>query len=187
MKYRVTVSGKTFDVHVEDGPEGTLAAVRPSAGDGDGNGARPPLRPVTLARRGGSLASLVDERGALGVSVDAGIEDGVYEVQLPGSRVLTCAVEDERARLARRASAAASGGKAGPRTVRSIMPGIVLSLRVEVGASVAVKDALLVVEAMKMQNEIRAEVAGTITKIHVKAGQSVAAGAPLLEIAPPAT
>jgi biotin carboxyl carrier protein len=83
------------------------------------------------------------------------------------------------------ASGAAGGGASGPRTVFAVMPGIVLSLAVEPGATVAIKGALLVVEAMKMQNEIRAEVAGVVTKIFVKPGQSVAAGAPLLEIAPP--
>ncbi len=65
------------------------------------------------------------------------------------------------------------------------MPGIIIKVSVEPGKHVAVKDALLVVEAMKMQNEIKAELAGTVTKVHVKQGQSVAANAPLVEIAPP--
>jgi biotin carboxyl carrier protein len=169
MKYRVTVGGKAFDVDVSEGPEGTLV-----------NGKR-----VSLISRNGPLSALVEDVRAQTVSVGRGIEDDTFEVQLAGGRVIACTVEDERARLAKRSLAGAGGGHAGPKTVRAVMPGIILKVAVEPGATVAVKDSLLVVEAMKMQNEIRAEMAGVVKKVHVKPGQSVAAGAPLIEIAPP--
>jgi len=168
VKYTVTVQGRPFEVDVTEGPEGPLA-----------NG-----RPASLVPRTGALAALVTPEGALTVSVEPGVEEGVFLVQLPGGRALACSVEDERARLAKRSGDAAHKGAKGPRTVRSHMPGVIIKVAVEAGVAVAVKDALLVIEAMKMQNEIRAEAAGRVTKVHVKEGQSVAAGAPLVEIAP---
>jgi biotin carboxyl carrier protein len=167
VKYRVTVQGKTFDFDLTDGPEGTLVNGKPAA----------------LVPRAGALSVLVRDGGSLAVSVEPGLQESQL-VQLPGGRVLECSVEDERARLAKRSNEGGQQGKKGPRTVRSVMPGIIIKVSVEPGAPVAVKDALLVVEAMKMQNEIKAELAGTVTKVHVKQGQSVAANAPLVEIAP---
>jgi biotin carboxyl carrier protein len=168
MKYRVTVAGQAFDIDLVEKEDGLYA-----------NGEK-----VALVARQGPLAALERSLGARTVSVAPGVEENVFDVQLGGGRVLACGVEDERARLARRSLVGGGAGHAGPKTIRAIMPGIVLKVAVEVGASVAVKDALLVVEAMKMQNELRAELAGKIAKIHVKPGQSVAAGAPLLEIHP---
>ncbi|HZU98972.1 MAG TPA: acetyl-CoA carboxylase biotin carboxyl carrier protein subunit [Planctomycetota bacterium] len=168
MKYRVTVHGKSFDLDVTEGPEGTLVGGKKAA----------------LLGRHGPLAALVREGSSLGVLVEPGLEDGAYFVQLPGGRVLTCHVEDERAQLAHRSLGGAAGERTGPRTVRSVMPGIVVKVSVAPGASVAAKDQLLVVEAMKMQNEIRAETAGVVRKVHVSPGQSIPAGAPLVEIGP---
>ncbi len=168
MKYRVLVAGETFDVEIVEKADGLFA-----------NGER-----VSLVPRVGPLAALVREKGVETVSVAPGVEEDTVEVQLGGGRVLACSVEDERARLAKRSLGAGAGAKAGPKTVRAIMPGIILQVAVEAGTAVALKDSLLVVEAMKMQNEIRCDMAGKVTKVHVKKGQSVAAGAPLLEIAP---
>jgi pyruvate carboxylase subunit B len=173
MKYRVTVQGKAFDVELKEGPEGLSARV----GSGE-------LEPVALSPRHGSLAALVTKRGALTVSVDRAVsEENVYEVALPGGRPLRCEVEDERARLARANRTQTAGDAKGPRTIRAVMPGIVVKVLVQPGGEVGEKDALLVVEAMKMQNEIRAGSAGTVSKLHVKPGQSIAAGAPLVELA----
>jgi biotin carboxyl carrier protein len=63
------------------------------------------------------------------------------------------------------------------------MPGIVLRINVAVGDSVAAKDELLVLEAMKMEHRITAPVAGTVATIHVAAGDNVAAGTPLIVLA----
>ncbi len=177
MKYRVTVHGKPFEVEVQDGPEGTLARLLPDDAE-----AAPPLAPAELHARAGSLASLVTGERRLTVTVDRTLEDGVFEVALPGGRPLRCEVEDERSRLARANRAQHGGDASGPRTIRAVMPGIVVKVLVEVGAAVGEKDAILVVEAMKMQNEIRAGAAGTIAKLHVRPGQSVAAGAPLVDL-----
>ncbi len=60
------------------------------------------------------------------------------------------------------------------------LPGVVGPIRVEAGQRVAMGDELLVIEAMKMENVIRAPRGGVVETIHVAGGQRVAHGAPLL-------
>ncbi|MEE2776181.1 MAG: biotin/lipoyl-containing protein [Acidobacteriota bacterium] len=73
-----------------------------------------------------------------------------------------------------------SGGAAG--TVVAYMPGRVVAVLVAEGDPVDVGEGVVVLEAMKMENEIAAEVAGTVAKIHVAEGQSVEGGDALFEI-----
>ena len=61
------------------------------------------------------------------------------------------------------------------------MPGLVVSVDVEVGQEVKAGEALMVVEAMKMENVIRAEIDGTLKSISATPGQSVAADEVLAE------
>ena len=76
------------------------------------------------------------------------------------------------------------GAKGGRRrqTVKAYMPGRVVTLLVEEGREVAAGQGILVLEAMKMENEIRAEHDGTVSKIHVQPGQAVDLGNPLFEL-----
>lgn len=62
------------------------------------------------------------------------------------------------------------------------LPGTITSINVKVGDTVAVGDTVVVLEAMKMQNNIEAEYAGTVTSITVNQGDSVMEGAVLLTI-----
>lgn len=61
------------------------------------------------------------------------------------------------------------------------MPGIILSVLVQEGDVVAAGDALLVLEAMKMENEIHAPQAGKVKKLHVNEGAEVQSGSQLVE------
>ena len=72
---------------------------------------------------------------------------------------------------------------AGPQRISSPMPGRVVRVLVTAGTSVAAQEGLIVVEAMKMQNEIRAGKAGIVERILVTEGQTVGAGEPLMVIA----
>jgi biotin carboxyl carrier protein len=72
--------------------------------------------------------------------------------------------------------------QAAPGTVTAPLPGRVLEVRVKSGAIVKLGDVLLVLEAMKMANEIRAPQDGTVTKIHVEAGTAVEKGQPMISI-----
>ena len=77
------------------------------------------------------------------------------------------------------AAPAANGGE----TVSSPMPGTILSVKVQNGASVKKGDVLFVLEAMKMENEIMAPCDGTIASVNVQNGASVETGATLCVIA----
>jgi acetyl-CoA/propionyl-CoA carboxylase biotin carboxyl carrier protein len=76
----------------------------------------------------------------------------------------------------RRAASAAGGGAAGSGSVTVPMQGTIVKVLVEVGQEVEVGQAICVLEAMKMENNITAEKAGTITEIKVSPGQSVGSG-----------
>jgi len=66
------------------------------------------------------------------------------------------------------------------------MPGKIAKLLVKVGDTVEKTAPVLVMEAMKMENEIRATVSGTVAHIHVKEGQAVETGTLLVELSKPA-
>ena len=78
------------------------------------------------------------------------------------------------------AAPAAAPGAGNP--VKAPLPGTITSISVKVGDQVNVGDTVLVLEAMKMQNNIEAEYAGTVTSIVVNPGDSVMEGAVLLTI-----
>ncbi len=81
------------------------------------------------------------------------------------------------------ASQAHDRGRAqGPETVAAYMPGKVVAVLVEEGARVAAGDGVLVLEAMKMENEIQAERDGVVSRILVGLGEAVEGGDPLFEI-----
>jgi pyruvate carboxylase subunit B len=64
------------------------------------------------------------------------------------------------------------------------MPGLVIKVEVDPGAEVERGQGLIVIEAMKMENELRASSAGRVSDIRVTAGQAVDKGEPLLVIEP---
>jgi biotin carboxyl carrier protein len=99
--------------------------------------------------------------------------EGGCVVEVSGERHLI-AIEEEARHLVRARSGAAAGD--GARTVRAPMPGRVTHVPVGVGDAVAPGDTLVVVEAMKMENELRASAPGTVREVRVEAGQAVNAG-----------
>ena len=88
-------------------------------------------------------------------------------------------LEDERERAAHQAERE-RGGRGGD--VKSVMPGVVIRLLVEEGEAVEEGQPLLILEAMKMQNEIEAPCAGVVARIHVSEGEAVTSGAKLLAV-----
>ncbi len=82
-----------------------------------------------------------------------------------------------------RARASAGGGAAvhhGPTEVRAIIPGRVVSVAVTAGDAVTAGQRLLAVEAMKMENELRAPRDGTVERVAVAVGETVELGDPLV-------
>lgn len=79
----------------------------------------------------------------------------------------------------------AGAGRKGPDpVVRCHMPGLLVRMTVREGDAVAPGDLLAVLEAMKMQNEIRARTAGRVRAVHAAAGATLETNAPLLTIDP---
>ena len=66
--------------------------------------------------------------------------------------------------------------------IKAPLPGTVTELKVNVGDTVKQGDIVLVLEAMKMQNNIESEYEGTVTSITIKQGESVMEGAVLMTI-----
>jgi biotin carboxyl carrier protein len=88
-------------------------------------------------------------------------------------------IEDERERAAQLAERAAGSGAA---VVKAVMPGVVVEILVAVGDSVEEGQPLLILEAMKMQNEISAPSSGRVKALHVEIGQALSAGEKLVTL-----
>jgi biotin carboxyl carrier protein len=85
--------------------------------------------------------------------------------------------------LARSRNKSVSGAGAGK--IKAPMPGRIVRVHASVGAVVQAGAPLVIVEAMKMENELSAPMAGVVVSISVSEGQAVDAGALLIELAPP--
>jgi acetyl-CoA/propionyl-CoA carboxylase biotin carboxyl carrier protein len=81
-----------------------------------------------------------------------------------------------------RPSAGEDGPGSGEFTLKAPMPGLVVSTPVEDGQAVAKGEVLIVLESMKMQNELKAPRAGTVSRLRVQAGDRVEQHSPLLTL-----
>jgi len=111
----------------------------------------------------------------------AGEARGRWELHLDGERV-SLEVVDERTR-AIRAMTARTGGSQGPKPVRAPMPGMVVRVEVEAGDRVKPGQGVVIIEAMKMENELKADGGGVVSRVLVGAGTAVEKGAVLVEFA----
>ena len=155
------------------------------------------LRHVTISRTGGGFAVTVDGRLH---EVDAAridehtlslIVDKVWQRETVITResggglgVLTSAVPvvvKLNGRLGGRGQGSA-GDRSRPQRIAAPMPGKVVRILVKVGDAVRTRQPVVVVEAMKMENELRADRDGTVAEIHIREGMSVDAGALLVVI-----
>lgn len=111
-------------------------------------------------------------------AVDVSEEDGVFVVQVDGETYQLRVEEETRYIIRTRGGAAATSGQ----VLKAPMPGRVVLVEVEVGRAVRPGDGLIVLEAMKMENEFKATAAGTVKEIRVKVGQAVNPGDVLVVI-----
>jgi biotin carboxyl carrier protein len=102
-----------------------------------------------------------------------------YEILVAGQR-FEVNVEDERTRLL--AGRAKSGADAGAATVNAPMPGLVVGVPFDAGASVAAGQTVVVLEAMKMENDLSSPIAGVLKEVRVTKGQTVDQGEVLVVI-----
>jgi len=167
VKYIVDVNGERITVEL-DGAHAVVngervdVALTPIAGT-----------PVRLVRLGEQVHRVVARRGS---------ERGRWVLDVDGARVEAEAL-DERMRAIRDLTAA-SAAASGPAPVTAPMPGLVVRIAVAVGDTVSAGQGLVMIEAMKMENELRATTAGVVTGIRVAPGQAVEKGAILVDLGP---
>lgn len=107
---------------------------------------------------------------------------GRYTLWVDGYRFETEAL-DERTRMIRDISAA-TAAPAGPAPIVAPMPGLIVRVSVVVGDKVEAGQGVVVMEAMKMENELRASHAGTVSQVAATEGTKVDGGALLIVIRP---
>ncbi len=169
MKYRVSVNGHAYEVEVQ----GTRVVV-------DGVEHEAELRTVA----GTPLRLLVLDGRSWALPVEAAGR-GRWILHQWGER-FELEVLDERASHIR---SLVGTGKAhdGLALVRAPMPGLVVRVLVTPGQEVAAGDGLIVLEAMKMENELKAAGPGVVERVEVTPGQAVERGAPLVAFREPST
>ncbi len=130
------------------------------------------------------VATLGASTSQLSMIIDGKVVDLTVEGSPPDLGIIASGhrsyvrVESERQRAA--AAAQSGGGGKADKLLKSPMPGRVVKVMVAVGDEVAPGQAVMVVEAMKMENELKAKVAGKVSEIFVKAGEPVEANAKLV-------
>ncbi len=119
-----------------------------------------------------------DEPAKVERSVDVEVNGKRFAVKLwvPDNPSSAVAAAGPRARPRRAGAAGGGGGAAGSGHVAVPMQGTIVKVLVEVGQEVEVGQPVCVLEAMKMENNIPADRAGTVSEIKVSPGQSVGSG-----------
>jgi biotin carboxyl carrier protein len=164
MIYEVTIAEKTYRVElVRTGQQWTCKL----------DGREFLLDVVSL--QAGELSLLLDGKSYEVKQENAGPEAAV----VVGQERFAVAVRDPRSFRSRRR---AGGDERGPRKITAPMPGKVVRLLAEVGAHVEAGQSVIVIEAMKMQNELKAPKTGVVKKINVAEGAAVEAGQSLAEV-----
>src|SRR4051795_10630044 len=167
MQYEVEVGGRRVQVVVTRSGGGFAVSV-------DGR-----ARYVDAARIDAHTLSLVvDNVWSNEVSIAAAGASGQLDVHVGATPVAVTL--NGRRRWGRKDDGGAAGS--GPQRLVAPMPGKVVRVLVKVGDTVAARQPVVVVEAMKMENELRATREGTVAEIQVREGMSVEAGALLLVI-----
>ncbi len=127
--------------------------------------------PIVLVTLGGRSHRLAVVRGE---------GRGRYTLWSDGHRFEVEALDERRRVIADMTGAQAA--RSGPAPLVAPMPGLVVRVSVQVGDQVQAGQSLVVMEAMKMENELRSTAAGTVASLRVQPGQAVEKGAVLVEL-----
>jgi biotin carboxyl carrier protein len=164
VKFQAEIGGRTVPIEIT-GEAGRFRLVVDGA-----------EHAVDARRVGDGLWSIVLDGASHVASVSE--HEGVSLVEV-GGETYPIRVEEESRYIIR-----TRGGRAGTsgQVLKAPMPGKVVLVEVEVGQAVRPGDGLVVLEAMKMENEFRAATAGTVKEVRVEAGQAVNPGDVLVVI-----
>jgi biotin carboxyl carrier protein len=163
MRYYVSVAGRTLevdltgDVPLVDGVRVEAELVRV-----------PGMPTLHLLANGGSHTLVPRRRDRHG-----------WDLHLNGERY-DVEVVDERTRAIQAMTGQGAAAK-GPRPVMAPMPGLVVRVAVEPGDRVEAGQSVVIIEAMKMENDLRAEAGGVVDRVAAVPGQAVEKGAVLVE------
>ncbi|MDB4932859.1 MAG: Pyruvate carboxyl transferase [Myxococcaceae bacterium] len=164
MRYFVQAGGREHEVEIATRPDGSVAA--------------------SVGGRAVALDVVAFSERELSVRVGARVLDLTIEGNAPELGVIASGtrtyvqVESERSRVAGRAKG--GGGAVKSRDLRAPMPGRVIKVFVNEGDEVAAGQPLVIVEAMKMENEVKAKGPGVVAKVHAQVGATVEANALLV-------
>jgi biotin carboxyl carrier protein len=164
VRYFVTVGGRTLEVD--------LTGAAPVV---DGV----PVHATLTAVGAAGLRHLLMDGESVPVVAAPGDRRGRWRVNV-GGHPLDVDVVDERTRAIRKMTGAEAEPEA--KTISAPMPGMVLKVEVGVGDAVKAGQGLVIVEAMKMENELKAPADGVVSGISVEPGQTVEKGAILLTL-----
>jgi biotin carboxyl carrier protein len=165
MRYFVRIGGDRHEVILEGNQvqvdeQSVEARVLPIEGT-----------PVQMVTIGNEVHRVVVRRGA---------GRGEYALWLDGYRFEVEAL-DERSHAIREMSGASTAAK-GPAPLTAPMPGLIVRVNVQVGDHVQAGQGLVVMEAMKMENELRAQTAGVVKTVLAAPGTAVEKGTRLVEL-----
>jgi biotin carboxyl carrier protein len=170
VRYEVEINGRLRQVAVQRAGGRFVASV-------DGR-----VRPVDIARIDAQTLSLIVDDGAatyeIGVANDAAT--GLLQVRV-GTTVVDVAVNSVNRGRRRRRDRSADRGS-GPQRIVAPMPGKIVRVGVKTGDAVRARQTVVVVEAMKMENELKADRDGVAADVRAVEGASVEAGALLVVI-----
>jgi biotin carboxyl carrier protein len=167
MKLRAEIGGERYEVELVREGRKVSAVVNGRAYELEASEPEPDV--VLLKHRGRVIEAWIDRDGA---------DANAFRVDT-GENDILVHVSDPKRLAARGAGPDAAGG---PAEIRASMPGKVVRVLVNEGDEVARGDGIIVLEAMKMQNELASPKAGTVKKVNASEGDTVAAGQVLASI-----
>jgi pyruvate carboxylase subunit B len=165
VKYVVDIGGELLEVTIDG------VMVRADGEELPAALADLPGTPIALLTLGDEVHRVVVTRGNV---------RGRYALSIDGRRYDVEAL-DERTRAIRELSKA-SASASGPAPLVAPMPGLIVRIQVDVGTTVQPGQGLVVMEAMKMENELRAVAGGVVKAVRVSPGTVVERGAILVEL-----
>ena len=172
MKFQFEIADRVRTVEVQRLPHGHRVIV---------DGRAHTVDTLRIGSEGWSLIIRPDD-GGVTRSVDAVVTaragNGTIDVHFDGYAVPV----HMRHGMGRRSRDREGASGSGPQRLAAPMPGKVVRVLVKPGDAVQPRQGLVVVEAMKMENELRAARAGTVREVFVREGQSVDAGTPLATV-----
>lgn len=170
MKYEVSEKGgETLSVEIRELDENSFEVTI------DGETVH-----VDAARSGRTIYSIIEDGRQFEVIIDESGARG-FDV-LVGGQLLHLQAFDERSRLL---AASAKATASGPQRVDAEMPGKVVKISTPVGTPVQEGQGVVILEAMKMENEIKSPIDGVVSEVGVSEGQTVESGALLFVVTPP--